>query len=111
MLLSDAWFDTITSSPRDEQLVAILEAVCAELPLAALCGWIVLDTKRFHEAAARMYLEGSRRRNSGAEASTPDRSIWPQEDSRSERLFDRRRPGRRQAPRSTVPLAPSTERE
>jgi hypothetical protein len=72
MLLCDAWFDTITSS-RDEQLVAILEAVCAELPLAALCSWIVLDTKRFHEAAARMYLEVSRRRPPAADSSTAER--------------------------------------
>jgi hypothetical protein len=64
MLLCDAWFDTVTSSSRDERVLAILEAVCAELPLAALCGWIVLDTKRFHDAAARWYLEASRRRQS-----------------------------------------------
>jgi hypothetical protein len=25
----------------------------AELPLAALCAWIVLDTKRFRDAAVR----------------------------------------------------------
>jgi hypothetical protein len=57
MLLCDAWFDVITSTSGDEQMVAILEAVVAEIPLAALCGWIVLDTTRFHEAAARLYFE------------------------------------------------------
>ena len=57
MLLCDAWFDVVTSAAGDEQIVAMLEAVFAELPLAALCGWIVLDTTRFHEAAARLYVE------------------------------------------------------
>ena len=57
MLLCDAWFDVVTSTSGDEQLLAILEAVLAELPLAALCGWIVLDTTRFHEAAGRLYLD------------------------------------------------------
>lgn len=67
MLVCDAWFDTVTSSSRDEQLVAILEAVCAELPLAALCAWIVIDTTRFHEAATRLYLESARRREAAVE--------------------------------------------
>ena len=62
MLLCDAWFDVVTSASGDEQIVALLEAVLAELPLAALCAWIVLDTTRFHEAAARIYLEAGRRR-------------------------------------------------
>jgi hypothetical protein len=62
MLLCDAWFDVVTSTSGDEQIVAVLEAVLGELPLAALCAWIVLDTTRFHEAAARIYLEAGRRR-------------------------------------------------
>jgi hypothetical protein len=53
MLLCDAWFDVVTSAAGHEQARAVLEAVVAELPLAALCGWIVLDTRRFHDAAAR----------------------------------------------------------
>jgi hypothetical protein len=57
LLVCDAWFDVVTSTSGDEQLLAILEAVLAELPLAALCGWIVLDTARFHEAAGRLYLD------------------------------------------------------
>jgi hypothetical protein len=61
MLLCDAWFDTVTATSRDEQLVAILEAAVAELPLAALCGWIVLDTTRFNEAVTRWYLAAGRR--------------------------------------------------
>ena len=30
-----------------ERVEALLEAVLVELPLAALCGWIVWDTERF----------------------------------------------------------------
>src|SRR4029079_6134165 len=50
MLLCDAWFDVVTSSGGDELGRAVFEALFAELPLAALCAWIVLDTKRFHDA-------------------------------------------------------------
>ena len=47
MLLCDAWFDVITSSGAGERLEAMLEAGFAEVPLAALCGYIVWDTERF----------------------------------------------------------------
>jgi hypothetical protein len=46
MLLCDAWFDIVTSASHDEQLVAIAQALLAELPLAALCAWIVVVTRR-----------------------------------------------------------------
>ncbi len=65
MLVCDAWFDTVTAAAGDEQLAAVLEAVVAELPIAALCFWIVLDTKRFQEAVTRWYLEAGRRRAAG----------------------------------------------
>ena len=54
MLLCDAWFDVVTSAGGDELGRAVLEALFAELPIAALCGWIVVDTKRFHDAVLRM---------------------------------------------------------
>lgn len=47
MLLCDAWFDIVTSSGGNEQVEAILEGCFAELPLAALCAYIVWDTERF----------------------------------------------------------------
>jgi hypothetical protein len=47
MLLCDAWFDIVTSSGGSEQVEAILEACFAELPLAALCGYIVWDAEQF----------------------------------------------------------------
>ena len=46
MLLCDAWFDVITSS-GNEQAESILEACLAELPLAALCAYVVWDVERF----------------------------------------------------------------
>jgi len=46
MLLCDAWFDVITSS-GNEQVESILEACLAELPLAALCAYVVWDVERF----------------------------------------------------------------
>jgi hypothetical protein len=45
-LLSDAWFDLITAEPGRELRWAVVEAVAAELPLAALCFWISLDSTR-----------------------------------------------------------------
>jgi len=37
LMLADIWFDLITSSTRTELVVAAVEAVFVELPLAALC--------------------------------------------------------------------------
>ena len=42
MLLCDAWFDVVTSWGSGELLEAVLEAGLAELPLAALCGFVAL---------------------------------------------------------------------
>lgn len=47
MLLCDAWFDIVTSAGGGERLEATLEACFAELPLAALCAYIVWDAERF----------------------------------------------------------------
>ena len=47
MLLCDAWFDVITSAGGGERFEALVEALFVELPLAALCGWIVWDAERF----------------------------------------------------------------
>jgi len=46
LLVVDAWFDLLTSSGRD-LTYAIVLAVVAELPLAAVCLWIVLDSENF----------------------------------------------------------------
>jgi hypothetical protein len=55
MLICDAWFDIVTSSGGGERMEAVLEAVFAELPLAAVCVFIVLDAERFSEATVVRY--------------------------------------------------------
>ncbi|MCX4551236.1 hypothetical protein OG709_10550 [Streptomyces sp. NBC_01267] len=37
LLLVDAWFDVLTSAPGPELATAVTLALCAELPLAAVC--------------------------------------------------------------------------
>lgn len=54
LLVCDAWFDVVTASDGRHRVVAALEACFAELPLAALCVWIVVDVRRFHAAVRRM---------------------------------------------------------
>ncbi len=49
MLLCDAWFDVVTASGGGERLEAVLEAAFAELPLAAICAYIVYDMERFRD--------------------------------------------------------------
>jgi len=59
MLVCDAWFDVVTSVGSGDALEAILEALFAELPLAAVCALIVYDAERFRQATVVRY---SRRR-------------------------------------------------
>jgi hypothetical protein len=47
LLLCDAWFDIVTSTGGSETTEAILEACVAELPLAGLCAYIVVDAEQF----------------------------------------------------------------
>ncbi|WP_328326371.1 MULTISPECIES: hypothetical protein [unclassified Streptomyces] len=47
LLLVDAWFDVTTSAPGPELTTAVTLAVCAELPLAAICA--VLAARRVAE--------------------------------------------------------------
>jgi len=50
MLVCDAWFDVVTSHSGGEMVQAVLEAVFGELPLAAICAYIVIDVERFQES-------------------------------------------------------------
>jgi hypothetical protein len=59
MLVCDAWFDVVTSIGSGDSLEAILEAIFAELPLAAVCALIVYDAERFRQETVVRY---SRRR-------------------------------------------------
>ena len=47
LLLTDAWFDVILESHGNEESTAILEAVCIEIPMAAVCFSIAYRTERF----------------------------------------------------------------
>jgi hypothetical protein len=62
MLLCDAWFDIVTSAGGSETTEAVLEACFAELPLAALCAFIVYDAERFRQETVVRYSESLRRR-------------------------------------------------
>jgi hypothetical protein len=55
MLVCDAWFDIVTSQAGSEMFEAIAEAVVAELPLAALCGFIVYDAETFLAATVTRF--------------------------------------------------------
>jgi hypothetical protein len=54
MLVCDAWFDVVTAAGGRERLEAVVEAALAELPLAALCAYIVYDTERFQDGLRRL---------------------------------------------------------
>jgi hypothetical protein len=53
MLVCDAWFDIVTSTPG-ERLEAILQAVFAEVPLALICAYVVYDVERVHASVRRL---------------------------------------------------------
>jgi hypothetical protein len=63
MLVCDAWFDVVTSIGGNDWVEAILEAIFAELPLAAVCALIVYDAERFRQATV---MRLSRRRRSSS---------------------------------------------
>jgi hypothetical protein len=45
-LICDAWFDVTTAHDRMELVIAVVEAVFAELPLALMCLWIARNIER-----------------------------------------------------------------
>lgn len=47
LLVTDAWFDIVLESHADQLRNAVMLAVFAELPIAALCFWIAYRTERF----------------------------------------------------------------
>lgn len=60
MLCSDAWFDITTSHMGNELWEAIAEAGLAELPLAAVCGYMVYDAERFLAATVTRFRRAAR---------------------------------------------------
>ena len=55
MLVCDAWFDVVTSQSGGEMWEAVAEAAVAELPLAALCAFIVYDAETFLAATVNRF--------------------------------------------------------
>jgi hypothetical protein len=55
MLVCDAWFDVVTSQSGSEMWEAVAEAMLAELPLAAVCGFIVYDAETFLAATVTRF--------------------------------------------------------
>ena len=55
MLVCDAWFDVVTSLGTNEIAAAVAEAIFVELPLAALCAFIVYDAETFLRATVHRY--------------------------------------------------------
>jgi hypothetical protein len=62
MLVCDVWFDIVTSSGGAERLEAVAEAAFAELPLAAICAYIVLEAERVEDWMRRIRPSTSERR-------------------------------------------------
>ena len=46
LLLADAWFDTMTARGANSLTLAVVEALCCELPLALVCLWIARNIER-----------------------------------------------------------------
>jgi len=87
MLVCDAWFDVVTSQSGGEIVEAALEAVFGELPLAALCAYIVVDVERFQATFDRFRRPTPAARRAALRAMSAD--------ARAERRAARARPDRR----------------
>jgi hypothetical protein len=72
MLVCDAWFDIVTSHTGVEMAEAAVEAVLGELPLAALCAYIVYDTERFQATFDRLRRPTPAARRAALRAMTDD---------------------------------------
>jgi hypothetical protein len=55
MLVCDAWFDVVTSQPGGETWEAVAEAALGELPLAAVCAFVVYDAETFLAATVNRF--------------------------------------------------------
>jgi hypothetical protein len=47
LLVVDAWFDVVLGSHGSEEMTAVLMALFAELPAAAVCLWIAVGSERY----------------------------------------------------------------
>jgi hypothetical protein len=55
LLVVDAWFDITTSPVGAELLWAVVMAAVAELPLAAVCGWLAYHTEHLCERKISLF--------------------------------------------------------
>lgn len=67
LLVADAWFDVVTAPTSGQMLEALVLAVLVELPLAALCLWVLVRAReiarlRFRVLVAERARELARRR-------------------------------------------------
>jgi hypothetical protein len=76
MLVVDAWFDIFTSSAGHGELaLAVVLALCGELPLAILCGWAAVHAERIRARAYRtLHLRWERAMRAAEEAVTVSRT-------------------------------------
>jgi hypothetical protein len=72
MLVCDAWFDVLSSKPGGERLLAIVLAVFAELPSAAVCLLIARHVEEVAERAQRYALVARRLRPRRRRAAASD---------------------------------------
>ncbi len=79
MLICDAWFDIVTSHTGGEMLEAAIEAVLGELPLAALCAYIVYDAERFQATFDRLRRPTAAARRAALRAMSDDVPVAPRE--------------------------------
>lgn len=61
LLITDAWFDVVTSPAGSDLIEAIVMAVLVELPLAALCLWLARHATDIAERRIRLLLRRTTR--------------------------------------------------
>lgn len=71
LLVVDAWFDTVTAAPGGELAAAVTMALCAELPLAAVCTALALGREE------RRTVHDDRRPAPGKRTVRDDRRLTP----------------------------------
>jgi hypothetical protein len=77
LLFVDAWFDVLTASSRTELVLALIEAVFVELPLALLCLVLARDSQRHLPSLSRRSESSAQRslrlvRDASAAESAPE---------------------------------------
>jgi hypothetical protein len=78
-LVCDAWFDVMTASPGTDFDWALIEALVAELPLAALCYWVAFEAS---EAIGLSAATGSASAVAPRPTSPPDQPAEGREPAR-----------------------------